>query len=122
MGHSHTIVAACDRLAALSDPIRLRLLTLLLRHGELCVCEFTHALMLPQPKVSKHLAVLREADLVRIRRDAQWVLYSLAPEAAEWLASVLSATLRALENDPDIARDAERLAGMTGRPQRSRVA
>ncbi len=46
---------------ALSDPTRLRCITLLSSHDELCVCELTQALDLPQPKVSHHLAALRKA-------------------------------------------------------------
>ena len=57
---------------ALSDRTRLRILMLLSAEGELCVCELTHALAIPQPKASKHLAILRAAGLVRMRRDAQW--------------------------------------------------
>jgi ArsR family transcriptional regulator, arsenate/arsenite/antimonite-responsive transcriptional repressor len=109
--------AACARLAALSDPIRLRLLALIHKHGELCVCEMTHALSLPQPKISKHLAVLRNVELVRMRRNAQWVLYGIEQQAATWLDGVLSTTLRDIEADAAIVGDAKRLAKMSGRPR-----
>lgn len=111
------VEAACARMAALSDPIRLRLLALIRTHGELCVCELTHALLLPQPKISKHLAVLRNVELVRMRRNAQWVLYSIEPEAAAWLEAVLSQTLPYIETDAAIVGDAKRLAQMSGRPR-----
>jgi len=75
---------ACSRLAALSDPLRLRMMALMHREGELCVCELTHALAVPQPKASKHLAILREAGLARMRRHAQWALCSFAPDADRW--------------------------------------
>ena len=109
--------AACARMAALSDPIRLRLLALIHKHGELCVCELTHALALPQPKISKHLAVLRNVELLRMRRNAQWVLYGLEQKAAAWLDGVLATTLRHIETDATIIGDARRLAGMSGRPR-----
>jgi ArsR family transcriptional regulator len=111
------VEAACARMAALSDPIRLRLLALIRKHGELCVCELTHALSLPQPKISKHLAVLRNVELVRMRRNAQWVLYGIEQETAAWLEGVLAVTLRHIETDAMIIGDAQRLAKMSGRPQ-----
>lgn len=111
-----------SRFAALSDPTRLRLMALLAAEGELCVCELTHALDLPQPRISKHLAALREAGLARMRRDAQWVLYALAPEAEPWLSEVLAATRRDLADDPILAEDGERLKSMCGRPGRCRAA
>jgi ArsR family transcriptional regulator, arsenate/arsenite/antimonite-responsive transcriptional repressor len=112
----------CSRFAALSDPIRLRLMALLHREGELCVCEMTHALAIPQPKASKHLAALRDAGLVRMRRGAQWVLYAIADDADPWLAEVLAATARELAADPDLERDRSRLRCMCGRPERDRAA
>ena len=65
--------------ALLADPTRLRCVVLLQREGELCVCELVHALDLPQPKVSRHLALLREAGVVEDRRAGQWVHYRLHP-------------------------------------------
>lgn len=112
----------CSRFAALADPIRLRLMALLHREGELCVCELTRALDITQPRASKHLAALRDAGLVRMRRDAQWVLYAVADDAGPWLADVLTATGRTLADDPDLADDRARLASMRGRPERCRVA
>jgi ArsR family transcriptional regulator, arsenate/arsenite/antimonite-responsive transcriptional repressor len=117
-----TLDPTCSRFAALSDPIRLRLMALLHREGELCVCEMTHALAIPQPKASKHLAALRDAGLVRMRRDAQWVLYAVAEDAGPWLVEVLAATARELVEDPDLERDRSRLHGMRGRPERCRAA
>ncbi len=112
-----TLDDTCSRFAALSDPLRLRMLALMHREGELCVCEMTHALAIPQPKASKHLAILREAGLVRMRRDAQWVLYALSPEINPWLAEVMAATARDLEAEPQLAEDLQRLTAMCGRPE-----
>lgn len=64
-----------DILAAVADPLRLRSLALMDREGEVCVCELVAALDASQPKVSRHLAVLRGAGVVADRRDAQWVYY-----------------------------------------------
>ena len=105
--------------AALTDPIRLRSLALISEHGELCVCELVGALALPQPKVSRHLAILRDAGLLKDRRDAQWVLYALAPDLPKWVATVIKAAVTAVRNDAAYINDVKRL-GRTKRPARAR--
>jgi ArsR family transcriptional regulator, arsenate/arsenite/antimonite-responsive transcriptional repressor len=78
--------------AALSDASRVRLL-LALRRRELCVCQLIELLGLAGSTVSKHLAILEAADLVRSRKDGRWVYYRLpdAPlptlirEALDWV-------------------------------------
>lgn len=76
-------------LQALSDPSRMAILSML-ADGERPAGDFVAALPLAQPTVSKHLAVLREAGLVTVRKDAQRRLYSLNPaplrELDRWLA------------------------------------
>ena len=64
-------------LRALADPTRLRIVMLLL-HGELCVCDLTAALDLPQSTVSRHMSRLRRSGLVTDRRSGKWVHYTLA--------------------------------------------
>ncbi|HWS03503.1 MAG TPA: metalloregulator ArsR/SmtB family transcription factor, partial [Gammaproteobacteria bacterium] len=76
----------------LSDPTRLRALVLLAQEGELCVCELTHALDVIQPKISRHLALLREAEVVLDRRQGQWIYYRLSPDLPAWARSVLETT------------------------------
>jgi len=61
---------------ALADETRLRVLKLLSR-GELCVCEIAAALALEQPRLSFHLRILKQAGIVRVRRQERWVLYRL---------------------------------------------
>jgi ArsR family transcriptional regulator len=61
---------------ALSDETRLRILTLL-EQGELCVCDLFSALDMIQPKVSFHLGVLREAGLIKDRKEGRWVHYRI---------------------------------------------
>lgn len=69
--------ASTNRLfRAFADETRLRLLHLLTR-GELCVCDLKSVLNLPQSKISRHLAYLRQAGLVRSRREGLWKHYSL---------------------------------------------
>jgi ArsR family transcriptional regulator len=67
---------------ALADKTRLRLLNLM-RNNEVCVCFFTEVLGDSQPKISRHLAYLRNAGLVEARRDGKWMHYSIVwPENA----------------------------------------
>ena len=70
--------AAVSFAKALSDPTRLRALALL-RKRELCVCELCDALEMSQSTLSTHLTVLRDAGIVRTRKEGQWIYYSADP-------------------------------------------
>jgi len=61
---------------ALADKTRLHILALL-KHNELCVCELVAALQMTQPAISQHLRKLRQAGLVKERKTAHWVFYSI---------------------------------------------
>lgn len=74
---------------ALCDPARRHILALLLETSERCVCELHGALDASQPKVSRHLAVLREAGLVLARRDGKWMHYRIHPELPAWAYRIL---------------------------------
>lgn len=73
---------------AFADETRLRILHALTR-GELCVCDLLEVLELPQSKVSRHLAFLREAGLVRARRKGLWKYYSLAKANGKFHAGLI---------------------------------
>lgn len=103
----------------LSDATRLAILLTVLRHGELCVCELTHALDLSQPKVSRHLAQLRGCHLLSDRREGQWVYYRLSPSLPEWTMDIFDAAVTGESARVSIL-DA-RLASMGDRPQRRAV-
>lgn len=75
---------------ALADPTRRQLLTHLLERGESCVCELYATLDMSQPKVSRHLAILREAELVSTRRAGTWVHYRINPALPEWAQMTLA--------------------------------
>ncbi|GAC1529544.1 MAG: metalloregulator ArsR/SmtB family transcription factor [Acidimicrobiales bacterium] len=77
--------------SALSDPARLRVLSILSSApaGEVCVCDFVEPLGKTQPTVSHHLRILSEAGLVRGDRRGKWVWYSLVPERLAALRSAL---------------------------------
>lgn len=79
-----------DFTKALSDQTRLRLLLLLAGGEERCVCELTQALELAQPKISRHLAVLRESGLLKDRKAGLWVYYRLHPGLPPWALQALA--------------------------------
>ncbi|MBF0256606.1 MAG: metalloregulator ArsR/SmtB family transcription factor [Gammaproteobacteria bacterium] len=101
--------------AALAQETRLTCLMLLLKHGELCVCELTQALVLAQPHVSHHLAKLRKDGILLDRRQGLWVHYRLNPELPDWAMGVLREAARAFELPPLLDRPPE--AVLAGRQQ-----
>ncbi|HFC91602.1 MAG TPA: metalloregulator ArsR/SmtB family transcription factor [Leucothrix mucor] len=72
----------------LSDETRLRILMLLTQGQELCVCQLTAVLNLSQPKISRHLAIMREAKLLQDRKAGLWVFYRLNSEIPDWILEV----------------------------------
>ena len=88
---------------ALSDETRLSLLDQL-KNGEKCVCELTDAMKTGQSRLSFHLKVLKEAGILRDRREGRWMYYSLNREAIE-----------ALEDVVHSLKHAAKLAGFTSR-------
>ena len=93
--------------AALSDPTRLRLLSLM-KDREVCVCYLQEVLKTNQPKISRHLAYLKKADLVEARRDGKWSHYRLKKQDVV-LQKILSQTLLHLGYEDQIRKDSERL-------------
>jgi ArsR family transcriptional regulator, arsenate/arsenite/antimonite-responsive transcriptional repressor len=79
--------------AALADPARLRLLSLIAAQpdGEVCACELVEPIGKSQPTVSHHLKVLREAGLVEGDKRGTWVWYRAVPDALDRLRAALSA-------------------------------
>jgi ArsR family transcriptional regulator len=77
---------------ALSDPVRLRLLSLIasFEGGEACVCDLTGPFDVSQPTISHHLRVLREAGLIDCERRGTWVYYWVLPDALSRLGTLLS--------------------------------
>ena len=73
----------------LSDDTRLSIVLLLREMGELCVCDIGAALDAPQPKISRHLGMLRDAGLLRDRKEGKWVHYRLSPQMPAWAARVI---------------------------------
>jgi ArsR family transcriptional regulator len=94
---------------ALADKTRLRLLNLM-REDEICVCFFTEVLEESQPKVSRHLAYLRNAGIVEARRDGKWMHYRIIKPENAFAAQVLEDTLLWLESQNTMQKDYEKLA------------
>jgi len=107
---------------ALSDPTRLRCLTLLVSADELCVCELTYALGLPQPRVSHHLAALRRSALVTDRKVGLWIYYRLNPELPPWIVEVIRTTAQGISTEAPYASDTRALSEMPNRPGSACVA
>jgi len=87
----------------LADQTRLRILMLLLHEEELCVCHLTNIMQMVQPKISRHLAVLRENKLLLDRRNGLWIHYRLHPNLPMWCYQTLQSLSKGcLSNEPFI--------------------
>ncbi|MGB1109729.1 MAG: metalloregulator ArsR/SmtB family transcription factor [Gammaproteobacteria bacterium] len=80
-------------LKALSDSTRLRITFLLREAGELCVCDLQAVLGISQPKISRHLKVLRDESLVLDRRQGTWIHYRINEDLPSWVRELLAAAL-----------------------------
>lgn len=81
--------ALAERLKALGDPTRLRMLDLLAQQGEpLCVCDITAQFAQNQPTISHHLRILREARLLDCEKRGIWAYYWATPEGRDTLSIV----------------------------------
>lgn len=98
----------------LSDLTRLQSLLLIHQEQELCVCELMAALELSQPKISRHLALLREAELLETQRRGQWIFYRLSSQLEEWAMAIIEQTYQ----QSDLSQLSQRLSDMGDRPER----
>ena len=103
----------------LADETRLTSLLLIAKEEELCVCELMEALEESQPKISRHLALLRKAEILSDRRQGQWVFYRLNPKLPNWTLHVLKETTQ--NNHAFLHASTKRLTRMGQRPERSRT-
>lgn len=102
----------------LAEETRLKAVLLIHAHDELCVCELTAGLNISQPKVSRHLAQLRDCGVLTTRREGQWVYYAINTALPSWARTVIATT--ATDNMALTNNCCERLTKMGDRPQRSR--
>lgn len=98
--------------SALADESRVRILGAL-KNGERCVCQVNELLDLAPSTVSRHLAVLKHAGLIDVRKEGRWLYYCIADagapsmvrEAIRWVFAVLA-------KDKTLAQDAKRLSAI----------
>ena len=87
-----------DIFKALSDPTRIRILHLFVRAKcELCVCELTDSLEVPQYNISRHLKILKNAGLLTTEKDGRWVYFSLVRSDDPFMEYLC----KAIEHIPD---------------------
>ncbi len=103
--------------AALADRTRLRLLNLM-SGREVCVCYFVEILKQSQPKISRHLAYLRNAGIVSARREGKWMHYSIERPVDAGAAAILDAALASFKADREMQSDLSRLSKACCEPQR----
>lgn len=101
---------------ALADRTRLRLLNLM-ADGEVCVCFFVEALKTNQPKISRHLAYLRRAGVVKARREGKWVHYQRADPPDPHAARIFREICKWLDRDVEMQRDRQRLVKVCCAPR-----
>jgi ArsR family transcriptional regulator len=93
----------------LADETRLRCVMLLFKKGRLCVCELTQALDVLQPKISRHLGLLRQSGLLLDSREGQWVYYQINPDLPDWALAILKLTAQQFFSLPSHQDDCQRL-------------
>jgi ArsR family transcriptional regulator len=76
--------------AAMADPVRLRLLSLVADAGEVCSCNLLEPLGKSQPTISHHTKVLAEAGLIRGEKRGRWVWWQIVPERLDDVRSSLA--------------------------------
>lgn len=104
----HTDLSYMETLyMALADKTRLRLLNLMRDH-EICVCFFAEVLGDSQPKISRHLAYLRNAGIVEARRDGKWMHYSIRWPDDDGGSQVLTAALDWLAAKEEMQEDRQK--------------
>jgi ArsR family transcriptional regulator len=103
-----SLPAPASLFGAFADETRLRILNLLCVR-ELCVCDICEVLDEIQPKVSRHLAILREAGLLRVRREGKWKFYSLPKKRSQLQSKLLGCVDSCLSEIEILSADRARL-------------
>jgi ArsR family transcriptional regulator len=103
---------SADLFRAFADPTRLRILSLLRAQKELCVCDLCAVLGESQPKVSRHLGVLRRAHLVEVRREGKWKFYALAGATSPLHRTLLRCVGSCLGEIDELIADRTRLGAL----------
>lgn len=98
---------------ALGEPTRLKIIKMLSVQG-MCVCELSEVLDMLQPRVSQHLKILKDAELVTENKEGYFVFYTLNPDKLEKTWSSFSEFLNAgIHTLPGYEKEAERIGGLS---------
>lgn len=100
---------------ALGDKTRLRLLNLM-RDREICVSSFTGTLGQSQPKISRHLAYLRNAGIVEVRRDGKWIHYRISSNLDANSSRLLSELFKWMDDQDGLTKERDRHDSKFGAP------
>ena len=101
--------------AALADNTRRRLLNLI-GEDEVCVCFLVEVIETNQPKISRHLAILKNAGLVSVRRDWKWSHYRITKPTDERAAKAFEDVLELLKHDPAMQKDKKQMKNLCCAP------
>ncbi|PSU34416.1 metalloregulator ArsR/SmtB family transcription factor [Photobacterium lutimaris] len=85
-----SVIGPVELFKILSDPLRLRILMLIEDEQALTVGDLVDVLDVSQPKVSRHLALLRDGGVLETQREGQWIFYHLARQLPTWIRHILS--------------------------------
>lgn len=96
-------------LKAISDEGRMRIITLLSRRKDLCVCEIREIIGLSQSTISSHLKKLENSGLVTFSKDGKWINYNFDPDLDTGTRKLLEDTISIIEDDPRVIADLKRL-------------
>jgi ArsR family transcriptional regulator, arsenate/arsenite/antimonite-responsive transcriptional repressor len=107
------VVPVSQLFKALGDETRVRIVALL-AHEELCVCHIEAALGLTQPNASRHLAILRSAQIVETRREANWIYYSIARQDDRGRRAQLRTLVNSFARSDVLKKDVARLLETKG--------
>lgn len=110
------VMQTVDLLKVLADQTRLQIMLLLSLEDELCVCELVAALDESQPKISRHLRILKDAQLIADRRQGQWMFYARHPKTPGWVGDLLNQL--SLQEQSELWHQRARVEQMASRPQR----
>jgi len=100
----------------LADETRVRCLLLIAREKQVCVAEIVASLQESQPKISRHLAMLRASGIVVDIRQNQWVFYRLAESLPGWMKKQIQGLVDSNCLKKEYQQDIERLSAMKSRP------
>ncbi len=108
MNETNNLIEMEILFSVLADKTRLRILNLI-RRDEICVYYFTEVLKESQPKVSRHLAYMRNSGIVSGRREGKWINYKINFPTNPFAAQLLDNTLEWMESQIDMREEYQQL-------------